>query len=628
LRKRRSLSFYIEKPLYPHNLLLGFGELTFNENQESLLNTVITDFDIEKQRPNAEPFFVEPSNIGMLSVFKRGDVFNRAGNIERKADPKRRKKFLVSLSLDPKLKLEPMSSVLSPTVFEKYKRLSYEYQQQWVLKCHAINRKTEESIELVVPASAIAAFYLPHSCLLKAAMSGHDTNILYNENLTIETIRKFGNDFNYVHLRREMYDIVAPHVGRIYYCDYARKRYSEIHAKSSKKRLPSGKLSLYCAPFVHGNLEWKVEAKPIVGSNQLLVSSIEACSGSYPFKNLVFGRDNDNRGKPKEFSEGTKRRKKGVPKPKNNDESNKGGNDGTDKEQGQGRVMPSGATDSEIEVTHLIFDESELIHQGLRDIKIKKIDKKELKHPLKKKVTIYVGVGEIKGLSHGNSGPKIDEESLGKLESGYRVTSESALKNLGSDNIESSYSQVLKNYILAISNIEIDNLTVMGRRLPISIEEGKSLGSRENIVPEHLRDLKSPAHWVMTSHKKPKEITDKTSLAYKVEQINRCRKFLIFELEYKSNYAYIFEFDRIDKKDSVAGIIFSDGLKKSPRALEKELEAYVRSRKAWKNNSKMLYKQRFAHKHNIFEQVDDEQRLVAMTGFYNDRIQKWINTLD
>ncbi|MBO9490453.1 hypothetical protein J7384_08770 [Endozoicomonas sp. G2_1] len=628
MKKGRSLSFYISKPLHPCNLLFSFGELTFNSNQESFLNTTITGFDKKENKAKAESFVVEPTNIGILSVFKRGDVFDENGKIQKKTDRNRRKKFVVSLSLDPKLKLEPISTILSPTIFEKYELLSREYHQQWAMRCQAFNRETQESVELVVPATAIAAFYLPHSCLLKAAMSGKGTNVLYHKKLSIETIKEFDNRINYVHLRAEMYDIVAPHVGRIFYSEYAKKRYCEIHQKSSHKKLPSGKLSLYCAPFVHGNLQWKVEAKPIADSNQLLVSSIEACSGAYPFKNLVFGRDNDNRGEAKEYEDGVVFKKKPVPNKKGSEHSISNGDDDTHQEQNQDKIKSSGATDSQIEITHMVFDESELIHQGLEGTTIRKIDKRELKHPGKKKIIVYVGTGEIDALSHGNSGVNTNNEKLGKLESGYRVTSESALKKSGSDNIEHSYSKTLNNYISAISNVEINNLTIKNRRLPVSIEESKHLGSKENIVPTKLRDLESPANWVMTDQKKPGEFDSQASPHYRIKQIKRCRKFLIFELKYKFAFAYILEFERLKKNDRFAGIIFSDGLKKLPRELEKELGTYVKSRQTWRKNSTMPYKQKFAHNRDIFDETDDKKRLKAMTDFYQDRIQKWISTLN
>ncbi|MCF6441048.1 hypothetical protein L1077_16550 [Pseudoalteromonas luteoviolacea] len=600
--KLNSLRHRFSEELFSQTIVHCFGTLS-DKNTGKKIETNINCVFANLEQQSNKPFFIDSIPIEALSILRRGDVYNQEG-IYLKKEPSRTEEKRIRFQYSHQNKPEPITNFLStPTLDKKYKQLSLEFRNQWAIKVLEQDQ-AHATTPIIIPCSAIASFYLPHSCLIRAALSGEgktaDTTLV-NQKLTEEgrkvTIRE---GIEYVHLTKSMYDVVAPHIARIYLSTSAKRAFNAIHGMS--KLIPlhtTNNFALSCMPFVEGTLNWKVLGKAFTDPEfgpLFLVSQIISCNGSFPFKELIFGRENDTRGiedkNTKEVERGDKKPpvKLSNPPPKNNDDTQpKEPTSEPETDLDHNKIA-----DSEIESTHIIFDNDDTLYSQLSNTIIRKIDKITIKTKGKQPIIKTVSAAGVSFLA----GPKGDtsgqtESIRSKLEAGRISTVNSKLIH-DTPNSEAGISapDLARIYDL-LSDLHLTGFKVTFRNIKSPCENALQLTRVENVIPPEYRDLSGPGSWIMR-HKPPKD-----SGHEKLEEtIHRCRKFLIAEFAYDDSfYAYLVEFQDAEA-DSIASLFFSNfDRRMSPKALLNEILLNVMGkRRHWRKNTKLKYAKKLTHK--------------------------------
>lgn len=617
--------------LYPETLIHGCGELRKVQSGNKNVPIIKAIF-ANKQENTSSDFFFESIPVEALSLLRRGDIYDEYGILYKK-DEKRTQKCEISFTLTADNKPQALSTFLTPTNNEKYKALSDEFFNQWAMGIIATNAQGE-SERVIIPCTAIASFYLPHSCLLRAALSGEGfgaNSVLVNQRLTEEGGKLLQNHgHRYVHLHKTMYDIVAPHVARIYYSDIAKKAFNAIHEHSMQIPLPSGVHSLYCRPFVEGPLTWEVQGQHInderLGSI-FLVSQISACNGAFPFSSLTFGRENDNRGTRAEKTQ-TKKLTKVISTSDTEDEAQDNEDDtGFDSDNSDDSTIDNSNTASdEIETVHIVLDSEDAMCTALSQVAIRKIEKVTCKT---RTLVEYTGDAVIQGLSFiagknpaANSPNQAGKHQLlAKIDAG-RISTISSKKIRDEPDCSSVISTPdLADTYKLLQNLDLPNMSISLRRIKPNCSSYNSLSKDENVVPVEYRDLGGKDNWVMLQTLRKKERENESLY----EQVQRCRKFIIVQIKKNDNFGYLVAFER-EKEDSIAGLFFSRrGERLTPNELKAEILLNVKNRRDWRKNSSMTYKRKLVHnakrtikETDIIKKTEDELYIEKVTDCIND----------
>lgn len=592
-----SLRHNLFEPLFSKTLIHGFGQIktSLKNNKDA---TMITAIFTNSESHSPRSFFINEIPIEALSLLRRGDIYNKAGRYLGQ-DQSRTLNKEITFLYSNRNKPRPISEYISSTVKAKYKLLSDEFCNQWAIKLDAIEQNGS-LLNVVVPCTTIASFYLPHSCLLRAALSGQGDgaeSLLINKKLTAQGRELLNEGVEYIHLSKGMYDVVAPYVARIFLSEVAKRAFNSIHGHSRLIPLPStSKYSLYCTPFAEGNLKWNVLGKMIkdpAHGELFLVSQITSCNAPFPFTELIFGRENDNRGNSDENTEekliGTKKNMRKTPSDQNDSSEDEGSKENISSEND---IDNDGIADSEIETIHIIADNNDTINSQLANIKVRKIEKITIKTKVKH---IFRGNAIISGasfLSSPHSTNNLEHQDLlAKIDAGRMSTTHG--KNI-QDHKDSNFGIEAPNlariYTL-LQDIQLTNLVITFRDIKGDCTSYQKLSKYENVVPSNLRDLEKTSSWVML-RKKLKDNEDEVL----GDQVLRCRRFIIAEFNHGGVYSYLIEFQNA-KEDNIAGLFFSNYTERlTPKKLLIEIELNITGkRRYWRKSSNMKFTRKLSH---------------------------------
>lgn len=589
--------------LYPETLIHSFGRLTKEQKGKKRVAMISANF--VKAHSNDATFFQETLPIEELTLIRRGDIYNKSGAYIKKNDKRcqpRTLKFILTADNKPK----HIDELVPRTKNPKYQNLSDAFSNQWAMQIDAID-VCGKQVNVIVPCTAIASFYLPHSCLLRAALSGGGLgadSVLVNKRLTEEGRKMLSGDgIEYVHLHKKIYDVVAPHVARIYLSEVAKRAFNSIHEYSFRFPFSNGNYGLYCQPFVDGTLTWEVLGQQSAPHEPFIVSQISSCNGSFPFSDLIFGRENDNRGEPGEETKPLEKKKKANELPNTQEDNERDDNDNDGEDEDDKLIENTGLADDDIESVHILVDSKDAMCSQLANLNIRKIEKVTCKV---KTIPIYIGNAIIQALAYLSEklGANNTQKLLAKLDAGRISTVHASDINDNPDcdaGLRSPFLAEIYNYLSDIE-LELPSAAVTFRHIKPKCDSYHSLSKYENVMPPEYRDLGGKGNWVMLRNIKKSKVGKETL----TDQVKRCRKFIIAQVLYKETYSYLVEFEQ-DEKENIAGLFFSNFQEKlTPDRLTNVITTFVENRRLWRTKTTMPYAHKLVHKLEKVNEKDEK----------------------
>ncbi len=163
----------------------------------------------------------------------------------------------------------------------------YKVGNEWLdSKCLLIK---SNDVTVVLPCSEIIRFYYAHSSyIIKSIFSGcFSRNMICNLKES-----KIDAGTAYIQIRSRIPDIVAPTIGRLIFSDYAMTCAQNIHKSIIKNKVNSGNSWIEAVPPLENKTRIELQGVKL-SANAFLGLRILSCSHEFPFRNLIFTRDND-----------------------------------------------------------------------------------------------------------------------------------------------------------------------------------------------------------------------------------------------------------------------------------------------------------------------------------------------
>lgn len=289
--------------------ILGVGSLsTGSENQQSepVIDVVVAP--IRGIKPDLEASIIRQFPIGCIEFFQlrrswfRGELSEehfRSNNVsEAYVQFDTGKYKIVTLG-------ELWDGEFSGDVIDKLKGIRY-------LTFEGVIKR--KKVSLAVPCSEILRFYYsPSSNFVSATLSGKTAReVIFNpENREATQKKADDRGFDCVTLRKSIEDFCAPYVGRLALCDYAEKSFDSIFLLTQANPLENPDHYLICRPPLNQKTSWDIDGIQI--GEIFFVTRIKRCFGDFPFKQVLFDRDNNRMGKRKKEPKETKVIKKKEP---------------------------------------------------------------------------------------------------------------------------------------------------------------------------------------------------------------------------------------------------------------------------------------------------------------------------
>lgn len=260
--------------------------------------------------------------------------------------------------------------------------------------------------DLYIPCTELIRFYYGSSSgLIKAAFSAGDPEqVLFNPDKTkhIQEISK-----HTVQVRKGICDVDSPFVARVAFCEFARKKFEQIYSHSF---IDQQKPDLYpiCAPPIDEIITWDIHG--IAKGNSFFATSLNACSGSFPFQGLLYGRDNDARGSRNQEPE----KKISIPKKEtkfSSDDEAEGENDNSNLPELADTLSPT--LDVEEIILEDFYNPPNFI--GLNGIMVDKVIKLHILDESKQAFVIYDGDEIIDYLATASGSGSSGNKNIAKL---------------------------------------------------------------------------------------------------------------------------------------------------------------------------------------------------------------------
>lgn len=284
--------------VYKHWAILGHGRVLASEKQpeEQVMEVIWAPYSEDSNKLNIKESRVAKNMIGGMDLYKRRTTWRSGSEPRGKFYAPNISRGVGCSFLSQSAKLVTLRDVLSQTGKSRFiEKFSDNSAIASLLKSKYIHYEVDSGKRpwsLYVPCSEIVRFYYGSSSgLLKAAFKGgNPEKVLYNPEKTF--ISDYG--IHTVHLRKGIYDVDAPYVGRVAFDSFAKNKFLEIHSHTfTEQGRPENHFPI-CFPPIQGRLTWKVQGELVNGD--VIVTRITQCNGGFPFEHLIFGRDNDNRG--------------------------------------------------------------------------------------------------------------------------------------------------------------------------------------------------------------------------------------------------------------------------------------------------------------------------------------------
>ncbi|TNC81495.1 MAG: hypothetical protein C9356_09200 [Oleiphilus sp.] len=406
----------------------------------------------------------------------------------------------------------------------------------------------------IVPCSEILNFYWKSNYLIKEALSGESaTKTLFNADAS-----RLNQNPPYIQLRKWVPDILVYHVARLALSDTALKRFNGIQSLSFMRIHKEFGASLCVVPPLEEKVIWEVELSKF--GDVYFVSKIISCSGSFPFKNLIYGRDNDGR-PDDERSEPRKTEERRRPFPR---------------EKKTTKYSPNKAPTEQIFVADILLDEEKCPFPALQDIHCSKIEKVITQDPDTQYLEVFEGelALEYVSASDPSSGAR-DGSILGGRANVHRR--ELVLEDdqiVGPDRSFNEFYEV-------ISHLGSRGIQVSYR--PIDQPAEAQIGALENILP--YKDGEEVPSWAL------RPLTERKGSFY-----STLKTYVLVKMSLGDSTVYIAEFMQ-RKNASVATILFgSNSIDLSIDQLRAQIRSYADKRSKWLHEPSDLVKKKFSHK--------------------------------
>lgn len=589
----------LPEPLLRHATILGFGRLGLSHlSDEKVSVDVILAPVIDGKRclEQAHRLSVNVSNLGFLAA--RMPIIDK---VLRGREVKNQFSIRVDLPCNYKPSLVSLSDLpirikwFPPSFREKFS----DFFDSSFMTAEATRLDTKEEVNIFVPCSEILRFYFPHTSLVEAAFSGEAAEkALYNPE--INTLK---DDRPFVQLRKKIPDICAPHIARIRHSGYAEKIFNRIYTDSIHSVPPfsSGERLLKVYPPIQGKVDWVVEATELE-CGSLLISGIYQCDASFPFDELLFGRDNDGRsplGREKPSQINYIPLKKAVFPP------------GSSVEDPQSPLSVSldGMAEAQIETLDIEFDFEQDAPNfgGLSELPVKKIEKAAVKDPETMNVRVYVGEEAIAGVV---SSGYLKSDNKDKFARAEISTGSIKKSEVDQRKRSASFFDAFDAFQNAIYSLK-DEYVISWRKASVWRIPTKSSFYLNAFLPKEIGDN----DFLRLGKKEFESSGDHEKFEYS-------RKFVIAEISWENKHVYFVDFEKrkmtsrdgtTAKQDSTSVLFFyeQDGAYLSNQQLKEVILQYADNRSGWPDK-----KTRFSLKHaNDAQQFADKLYRRAQKEF-------------
>jgi len=279
-----------------------------------------------------------------------------------------------------------------------------------------------KQVRLAVPCSEILRFYYsPSSNFVSATLSGKTAReaIFNPENREAAQRKADKRGFDCVTLRKSIEDLCAPYVGRLALCGYAEKSFDSIFPLTQANPLENPGRYLICRPPLNQKTSWDIDGIQI--GDTFFVTRIKRCFGDFPFKQILFDRDNNRMGNRKKEPKETKVIKKKEPVFNEGEEENKNGgganDDAGDNESNKPLLDDTPAPSIYVDPVQLeILDGNPIFsYLDLEDVGVQKVIKATILNEDIKTITIYDGTQIIDKLTTTAASGGLGNKNIGQL---------------------------------------------------------------------------------------------------------------------------------------------------------------------------------------------------------------------
>lgn len=552
--------------IYQHSVVIGFGSVRFERLGEGIveIEVVLAPFSEGKVHfSKAISMFINIANLGFLASrmkIQQGCLHSRV--VENQYGL--RLHFPTSVLKPDLVKTKAIPSIESiyGDEFESLGGLADSY----ACKIPASRLDIGQDIEVYVPCSELLRFYLPHTSLVDAALSGEDANkCLYNP----ETPKTRSSKAT-IQLRPSIPDICAPHVGRYCYDAYAAEIFQRVFTDTVYGDGMSSNQYLRIYPPLRGDCDWLVEGQELE-PGVLFISGIYRCDAPFPFDDLLFGRDNDGR-TPEDRERPTDINYFPIKQAVFENE--------------QDLTEPlvhalNGNADLQIETLdiHFDFEDDSPSFGYLENTVVKKVEKGAVQNPDSMNIKYYAGSELVTGIALSGHLSHENEDKFVKAEISNGKVKKSHIEN---DPLSLSAQDAFSTFHEAITLLKTD-FTVDWRNIT-------------GYIKDHSLILNMFEHAAVKSN--PFLCLDKKSYL-KCENEERpkfVRKFVVAEVSNdEGSVVYLVDFEKHSDSSSVLFFYHFRGDRLENDVLREHVIEFTKDRRKWSQDEKPVLRRKLNH---------------------------------
>lgn len=576
--------------------ILGYGKtfLGSEKDADPKMEVVVAPVN-EQHKANIDAATPLVINITDLTNFKPGSIFEESPKWSKNTSRFNTRNFSFNTSACSVKRLGEIAEAE-----HWFKRTKNPYFHQLKVM-HVVTGKTSTHKKFIVPCPVVALYYLPHTKLLKAALSGKPLE--KNDDLFNPSLTQWNNQPPNIHLPYNVTTQIAPFIAFYILDKEAGKAFHQIHSRSLVAN-PSDYYkdpSFYMELPVKGEPTWKI--KCFETHNVIWVTQILDCNSLAPFKGLVITKPKQERIGPTYI--------KRVDKPRQQaraDDENL-------------IFVPGSKTDIHLETVELKDPSQEVTYSGFDQAKIKLVQK--IHYRLENK-TIITTDKPLLPLLLGTGSASPDGKGVTPVE-------HSAAENMSYEqadeetkappNIQSLFEAAIQNLSALYENLALIQLSnaipqtppLNANLLPYSEEANRTPWCRKYLVKGRPDEIK--AQWEFSA-----------------------RRFYIARLIHEQHCLYIVGFILFEtQSDNSAILAFGNAKSHTEQHTLREILEYAASRSKWPlplHESMVVFKYR-EKKHHPFtrdgeegNQPKSEKQIHLMMNKLNGIIEEFIKSVE